>query len=206
MPSGVSYLQGLTLGIGLMIAIGPKDVFVIRQSLRGRYLLAMMSVCVGADALLIFIGTAGVGTLVSRYYWLMMIAVGGGAAFMCWHGYVALKAAMRPTLPGLEAPDEQTLSQVVIATTAMSFLNPLAILDTAVLIGAVSGTKPMDERVSFALGALSASFLWFSVLIGGARLIAPLFMRPIMWQVLDFTIAVIMFAMAWITVQNTFWS
>lgn len=201
MLSGSGYLQGLTLGLGLIIAIGPKDAYVIRQSLLGRHLLVMMAICVGADVVLIALGTLGLGTVVARHEWVMHAAAIGGALFLCWHGVAALRSAMGDiVVPDLSNGADISLRQVVNATCVMSFLNPLALLDSGLLIGVISGTKPEHERLGFAVGAATASVIWFAVLIGGARVIAPLFRQAVMWRALDFAIAAIMFAMAGITV------
>ncbi|WEF34527.1 LysE/ArgO family amino acid transporter [Pseudoduganella chitinolytica] len=189
--------------MGLIVAIGPKDAYVIRQSLLGRHLLVMMGICVGADVALIALGTLGLGTIVARYDWVMQAAAIGGALFLCWHGLVALRSAMGETaVPDLSNGADISLRQVVSATCVMSFLNPLALLDSGLLIGVISGTKPDSERLGFAAGAVSASVLWFALLIGGARVVAPLFRMPIMWKVLDFAIAAIMFTMAFVTASS----
>ncbi len=201
---GDGYLQGFTLGFGLIIAIGPKDVYVIRQSLLGRHLLVMMAICVGADIVLIALGTLGLGTVVARHEGAIQAAAIGGAFFLCWHGLTALRSALGEiSATDLSSGSDISLRQVVRGTFVMSFLNPLALLDSGLLIGVISGTKPESERLGFAIGAISASFLWFSLLIGGARVIAPLFRMPVMWRVLDFTIAAIMLIMAFLTVYTT---
>jgi L-lysine exporter family protein LysE/ArgO len=203
MLSGSGYLQGLTLGMGLIIAIGPKDAYVIRQSLLGRHLLVMMGICVGADIVLIALGTLGLGSLVARHAWVMQAAAIGGAIFLCWHGLAALRSALGEiVVPDLSSGTAISLRQVVHATCVMSFLNPLALLDSGLLIGVISGIKPAQERLGFAVGAISASAIWFALLIGGARMVAPLFRMPGMWKALDCTIAAIMFVMAFVTVQS----
>ena len=54
----------------------------------------------------------------------------------------------------------------------------------------------MPDRLSFGIGAVLASFVFFFSLGYGARLLAPLFARPRSWQVLDAIIAVTMWAIA----------
>jgi len=75
-------------------------------------------------------------------------------------------------------------------------LNPHVYLDTVVLLGAVGGQQGGDGRIEFALGAMSASMLWFFGLGYGARLLAPLFARPVAWRILDGLIAVAMWVLA----------
>jgi L-lysine exporter family protein LysE/ArgO len=61
----------------------------------------------------------------------------------------------------------------------------------------VSAQQPAgSERASFAIGAAGASAVWFVSLGYGARLLAPLFARPLAWRVLDGAIALVMMALA----------
>ena len=69
-----------------------------------------------------------------------------------------------------------------------------ATVDTVVLIGSVSAQYP--DRVAFAGGAITASFVFFFGLGYGARLLAPLFARPRAWQWFDAAIGVTMWAIA----------
>jgi len=75
-------------------------------------------------------------------------------------------------------------------------LNPHVYLDTVVLLGAIGGQQVGAGRTAFAVGAMTASTLWFFSLGYGARVLAPLFARPIAWRVLDGLIALVMWAIA----------
>jgi L-lysine exporter family protein LysE/ArgO len=65
-----------------------------------------------------------------------------------------------------------------------------------VLLGGIAGRYAVDERVWFAGGAMTASLAWFAALGYGARLLAPLFAKPLAWRVLDSLIGVVMSALA----------
>ncbi len=56
-------------------------------------------------------------------------------------------------------------------------------------------------RGLFLLGAVSASALWFFALGYGARLLIPLFRRPVTWRLLDGIIGVIMWGIAYSLVR-----
>jgi len=75
---------------------------------------------------------------------------------------------------------------------AFTFLNPHVYLDTVVLVGGFSGQYFGHERILFAIGAVTASFVWFFCLGYGARWLVPLFAKPAAWRILDGAIAVIM--------------
>ena len=64
------------------------------------------------------------------------------------------------------------------------------------LIGGIAAQYPAEQRIFFALGASTASVIWFFGLAYGARLLAPLFRKPIAWRVLDILIGIIMWGIA----------
>ena len=78
---------------------------------------------------------------------------------------------------------------------ALTWLNPHVYLDTVVLLGSIS-TRYAGQEPAFALGAMTASFLFFFALGYGARLLRPLFARPAAWRVMDGVIALVMWAIA----------
>jgi L-lysine exporter family protein LysE/ArgO len=74
---------------------------------------------------------------------------------------------------------------------ALTWLNPHVYLDTVVLLGSTSSTYG-PHRWDFAVGAAAGSLLWFTALGFGARLLRPVFGRPMAWRVLDGVIATVM--------------
>jgi len=190
--SASAALTGFLLGLGLIVAIGAQNAFVLRQGLQRRHVLVVTTICALSDAALIAAGVAGLGTLVSASPVLLAVATLGGAAFLAAY---AVKAALRALSPGslaAAAAEEADLGRTVAATLAFTFLNPHVYLDTVVLVGSLSGGFAGNDRLAFALGAMSASALWFYSLGFGARLLAPVFARPVAWRVLDGLIAVVM--------------
>ena len=96
--------------------------------------------------------------------------------------------------PGTGTPAATDLSrrQAIGLALALSWLNPLAWLDTAVLIGAASLAYVQPDNTLFGVGAAAGSVLWFSVLgllmwTLGRRLNSPRF-----WRALDALVAVMM--------------
>ena len=75
----------------------------------------------------------------------------------------------------------------------LTFLNPHVYLDTVVLLGSLSARyADASERTAYAGGAMIASAVWFVALGYGARLLAPVFVRPAAWRILDVSIAAVM--------------
>ncbi len=193
-----SLLQGYVMGASLIMAIGAQNAFVLTQGLRGRHRLPIALTCAVCDAALIALGVLGAGALVAGQAWLMDAARWGGAAFLLWYGWGALRRALAGS-SGLDADDSMPtrLLPVLGATLAVTLLNPHVYLDTVVLVGSLSAQQPgIDGPYWFGAGASLASLSWFLLLSFGARLLAPWFRQPLAWRVLDTVIGMMMWGLA----------
>ena len=142
--------------------------------------------------MLIGAGVAGLGTIVARTPVLISVVTIGGAIFLFGYAVLAFRRAMHPH--GLKAADRSVgaLWPAVATCLALTFLNPHVYLDTVLLIGGLSGQYDGPARLAFGIGAAVSSFVWFFGLGYGARLLAPIFVKPVAWRVLDLIIAAIM--------------
>ncbi|WP_111732077.1 LysE/ArgO family amino acid transporter [Roseovarius amoyensis] len=188
-------VAGFALGFSLILAIGAQNAFVLRQGLRNGHVFAVCLTCALSDAVLIATGVAGFGALVTAAPGLETAMRIGGAGFLIWYGARTLRAAW---IGGevLEAGlgDAGGLRPALLTCLTLTWLNPHVYLDTVVLLGAVSAQYA--DRLAFALGAMTASFVFFFGLGYGARFLAPLFRRPASWRVLDVVVGLTMWAIA----------
>ena len=201
MPENLSaFAAGLGIGASLIIAIGAQNAFVLRQGLRREHVTAVVVVCVLCDWVLIAAGALGFGSLVHAFPLVTALAAWGGALFLLGYGALSFRSATRPeTLradDGGSAAGPVTTGAAVVATLAVSLLNPHVYLDTVVLLGSVAAQYEGALRAWFTAGAWLASLVWFSMLGFGARLLAPVFARPAAWRVLDGVIGAIMWWIA----------
>ncbi|CAD5107820.1 LysE/ArgO family amino acid transporter [Zestomonas carbonaria] len=191
-----SYLNGLLVAAGLIIAIGAQNAFVLAQSLRREHHLPVAALCVLCDALLVTAGVFGLATLLTQSPLLLGIARWGGAAFLLWYGAQALRRALSPqALQGATDAGPRSRRAVLLAALAVTLLNPHVYLDTVLLIGSLGAQQP--EPGAYALGAASASALWFFGLALGTAWLAPVLARPATWRLLDLGVALMMFSVAW---------
>ena len=156
--------SGFALGVGLIVAIGAQNAFVLRQGLRREQVLAIVLTCVACDWALISAGAIGLGSLVSRFAAITSIAAWGGALYLTGHGLLSLRSAIRGeslVAEEAEAP-ARSVRAAIVATLAVSLLNPHVYLDTVVLIGSIAGQYAPSLRGWFALGAGVASLVRFS--------------------------------------------
>lgn len=196
-----AFLEGLLLGAGLFTSVGPKDAFVIKRSISSPHLLSIALVCAGSDALLIALGAQGLSSLLSRYPAVVSAALWAGIAYLAGYGLLALRSAIVRRQPGhadgsRAASGEPTRSRTVLATAAVSLLNPYAWIDTVLLIGTVIVSHTPSARAPFAIGAMTASLVWFLMLAYGARACRAWFARTLAWRVLDGFVAVMMLGFA----------
>jgi L-lysine exporter family protein LysE/ArgO len=165
----VACTTGFTLGLSLILAIGPQNAFVLRQGLRGEHILAVVLACALSDTVLILFGVSGFRQILAHAPWLDPVMRYGGAAFLLWYGARSLISAIRSTgslaaASGSAMPLHYTLGTCL----ALTWLNPHVYLDTVVLIGTISTRFPGQEA-AFAFGAATASFVFFFTLGFGAK-------------------------------------
>ena len=189
-------LSGFLTGLSLIVAIGAQNAFVLRQGLRRRHVLLVVTVCAVSDLVLILAGVAGIGTLVERAPGVLVVVRWFGAAFLLGYGLLAARRAVQGG--HLEAAADRPLSVPAALATALAFtwLNPHVYLDTVLLVGSIASTHGMPGRWWFAAGASAASLSWFTALGYGARALTPVFQRRNAWRVLDGGIALVMFVLA----------
>lgn len=190
------FLQGAGVGAGLIIAIGAQNAFVLSQGVRRRYPLLIALICWWCDCVLILAGTAGLGQAVSMHPQWMRLTAWGGTAFLLIYGFRSLKAALAGGHLETDGAPVVTARAAVLTTLAVTLLNPHVYLDTVVLLGGLSGQFAGTGRYAFAAGAIMASFVWFLSLSLGARLLAPLFRRPVAWRVMDSLVCLTMWGVA----------
>jgi len=190
------FIQGFATGGGLIVAIGAQNAFVLSQGVRGNYTVVIALICILCDALFITAGVAGFGVAVSTSPILSQWVTWGGAGFLFFYGWVSLRSAMKGGRLGANERAVRSLGAAVVATLAVTLLNPHFYLDTVILLGGVSSQFHGERRFSFWAGSVSASTLWFLALSCGGRMLAPLFTKPLSWRILDSLVCITMWAIA----------
>lgn len=200
------FAQGLALSLGLIVAIGAQNAFVLRQGLRREHVWPVVAFCALADAVLIMAGVLGMAQALGERPGLARMLALAGAAFLAVYGWQALRRARQasqltaaegaPGTPGL------SLRAALAQAAAFTLLNPHVYLDTVLLVGSIGAQQPPGLQAWFVAGASAASVLWFCAVGFGARWLAPLFARPRAWQVLDGLIGVTMGVLSALLVRH----
>jgi L-lysine exporter family protein LysE/ArgO len=196
------FLTGFAASAALIVAIGAQNLFVLRQGLRREHVGAIVLFCGTADAVLMVAGVGGLGALLGALPVLMVWLSLGGAGFLGWYGVSALRRMAKAEAMVVSDSEGVTLGRALAATAAFTFLNPHVYLDTVLLLGTIGGAEPPALRPWFVVGAASASYVWFAGLGFGARLLRPLFAKPLAWRVLDGLVGVTMLTLAGMLVMR----
>lgn len=162
------------LGAALILPLGPQNAFVMNQGIRRQYHIMTAALCTLSDVLLICAGIFGGSALLMQSPWLLALVTWGGVAFLLWYGFGALKTAFGSTIELANAEAMRQGRWRIIATMlAVTWLNPHVYLDTFVVLGSLGGQLDEEPKRWFALGTVSASFLWFFSLALLAAWLAP---------------------------------
>lgn len=170
------FLQGLTLGLAYTAPIGMQNLFVINSALtkpRRRALLTALIVLV-FDVSLSLSCFFGIGKLMQRYDLLRLgvLAVGGLVVLHIGAGLLFARkqgqssdniAQSRNTAHQVASRfggDNELLSTIITAGV-VTWLNPQAIIDGTLMLGAFSATLTMSQSTPFITGVEIASALWF---------------------------------------------
>ena len=157
------YLQGLTMGLAYVAPIGLQNLFVINSALtqkRGRvYLTALIVIfwdmSLGLSCFL------GAGALIQALPWLQKVILGLGCLIVIWIGIGLLRS--KASLEGgrdVNVPIWKLISSAFVVT----WLNPQAIIDGTMMLGAFRASIPAGTDVFFICGFASASVIWFLTL------------------------------------------
>ena len=154
------YLQGLTMGLAYVAPIGLQNLFVINSALtqkRSRVYLTALIVIFWDISLGLYC-FLGAGALIQAVPWLQKVILGLGCLIVIWIGIGLLRAKAR--LEGgkdVNVPIWKLISSAFVVT----WLNPQAIIDGTMMLGAFRASLPAGSDLFFICGFASASVLWF---------------------------------------------
>ncbi|SNB57142.1 L-lysine exporter family protein LysE/ArgO [Marinobacter sp. es.042] len=190
-----SYLTGLIVCGGIIVAIGAQNAYLLSQAIRQEHHWWSAGLCIVADITLFTLGMFGISAALMAMPEALEILRWLGVAFLGWLAIQSFVRASRGRA-ALEAGEvtKRSLKAVVFTTLAVTLLNPQVYLDTLLLIPAIGAQQ--EDATTFVAGASSASILWFGLLAWGGSALAPILSRPLAWRIIDGVIGIMMSAIA----------
>lgn len=191
------FLTGFSIALGLIVAIGAQNAWVLSMSVRRQHPWVIAIVCFSVDALLMATGVMFVSRIQQwipeLVPWMTWIGIG----ILLWLCLSAVLRVIRGN-EGLALSDDETgMSrwQAVAAALTITLLNPHVYLDTVILVGSLAVTA--DQPWVFWSGAALASVAWFSALAALGKPLRGWLSSARRWQIFDGTMALIM---AWVAI------
>ena len=149
------YFQGLMIGLAYVAPIGMQNIFVINSALtqpRRRAALTAL-IIIFFDVGLAFFCYFGLGAIVERLPWLQMAVMSIGGLVVMWIGLGLLRD--KPSMDH-SADMDIPLPKVAWKSFAVTWLNPQALIDGAMLFGGFRAGHPGLGGVQLVLGGVRA--------------------------------------------------
>lgn len=148
------------MGIAYVAPIGTQNLFVINTAItqpkKKAFLTAL--IIVFFDISLSLACFFGVGALMEALPWLRKGVLAVGSLIIIWMGIGLIRSKS-----GLTGGADTGIS--LLKTAAMAFtvtwINPQALIDGTMLLGAAGAALNAGERLPFVFGFTSASVIWF---------------------------------------------
>ena len=188
-------IPGLLAGFSLIIAIGAQNAFVIRQGLTKKFVLLTVLICAFSDAILIALGASGLGALIKSNKNILEFVRWFGVIYLLWFAFKSAKSVFKKEVLNSAGEASANRKSVILTVLALTFLNPHVYLDTVILLGSISNQFGTDKWF-FVIGAMLASFIWFTAIGFGAKSASRFMSQPIFWKILDSIIALVMVSIA----------
>lgn len=154
------YLQGILIGLAYLAPIGMQNLFLINSSISLPFGKAMLSssILIFFDILLAITCFFGIGKLMQEYTWLEPIIISVGSVVIIYIGIMLLRSKAMD----LEQQEITFSLRRIITTAAVcTWVNPQAIIDGTMLLGAFQVSLPQEAGLIFLGGVITASFIWF---------------------------------------------
>lgn len=159
------FLQGLLFGVVYIAPIGMQNLFVVSTAIEQplKRALQVALIVIFFDASLSLACFYGVGKLLQTTPWLELavLLVGSLLVFYIGWGLVRQKEVAMGTMA-----TSFSYKAAIITAFSVAWLNPQALIDGSVLLGAFRVSLPSEMTHFFMLGVIIASIIWFIGLTG----------------------------------------
>ena len=158
------FLRGAAVGLAYLAPIGLQNLFVIHSAIfhpRHRALL-VAAIVIFFDVTLALASFLGAGAVLEAMPGIRkaVLLIGGHVLMLMGFKLIKAKVAER----GEESSATASIWRSTVAAFAVSWLNPQAIIDATILLGAAQASVPPGTDWLFMGGMAMASCLWFTCL------------------------------------------
>ena len=154
------FIQGLTLGLAYVAPIGIQNIFVINSALKEKLPRAIITaiIVIFFDVSLALACFFGIGSAMERYSWLRMVISAAGSVVII---FIGIRLILSKSAEVGSRSAGTSIPRIISSAFAVTWLNPQAIIDGTMMLGAFHASLPELGIVPFITGVASASCMWF---------------------------------------------
>ena len=155
---------GFFTGISLILAIGAQNIFVIEQGLKKQHIFIVCLICSLSDLILIFSGIFLCYDFNLYFNSLIQLIVNLFLILFLLH---FISKEIKSHYSDINFSTEQnniSKLNIILKTLGFTYLNPHVYSDTVFFLGNFSKNYLLNQKISFGIGAATASFLFFFIL------------------------------------------
>ena len=196
------YIFGFYLGISLILAIGPQNLFVIEQGLKRNHVFLVCFICSVSDFIFIVLGTVAFSYFSKSNPFIELLLNLLLLVFVFNFIWKKLKTS-KDYYSVNKTSREDSHREVVLKVLAFTYLNPHVYWDTIFIIGGFSRELILEEKMLFVIGATTASFLYFFSLGYASSYFASFINNQRGWRWIDRVVIFTMLLLSISVLQNT---
>lgn len=155
-----NFIQGLILGFVYVMPIGTQNIFVINTALRQRRSRTWLTALIVFlfDISLAIACFFGVGAILQTATWLKLSVLCLGSLIVIYIGF----SIFIDKNTNIDSDTNVNIPITKVLTTAfvVTWLNPQALIDGSLMLGAFHASMPGYAGTLFISGVCMASFLW----------------------------------------------
>lgn len=190
------FVMGLLLGLSLIMALGPQNLFLIQQSAKRQHHYLAATLCLGCDVILIIGSVMGLSHLVLAMPMLKSVLLVLGVGFLVFYGGLSIRSALQDKDSKKQQREVDGIFKIIILTLSFSLLNPQAIIDTLIMIGANANQLTHEQQMPFMFGVIGSSCLWFYSLSFTASSFSQVLLRDKVFRSIEFCSGLLMLGFA----------
>lgn len=190
---------GFAPAAAALLSLGPQNTLLLRRSFSGRHALIVFGTCYGCELGLVLFGTLGLGTVAVEMPAVSVVLRAAGVVYLL---VVALRCFARALVakPAAATDGGGRPFRVVFTALTVSAFNPLAWVESVLVIGAAASSVPGNLAIIVAIGASLGALCRFGLLGLGGQLLRPMFDRSQLRRAFDAAAGTVMVGMALVLV------
>ena len=180
------------MGLSLIFAIGPQNIFVIEQGLKKQFVFIVCAICALSDFILIFLGLFLFHHFENFFSPLLELILNILLLIFLIHFIWKKILLLKKKIEIKQNNKKLLLKSTILKTLGFTYLNPHVYSDTVFFLGNFSKSFLIQEKISFGFGATLASIIFFFILGYLSKFLSNYLNNYKIWQIINMLIIMFM--------------